>query len=277
MAKSSDNLDDRSPRSTGRRRPRIFRRVLTGIIVIAVLAGGYWGWQRYFAAAPQRAAGPPPGVPVTVASVATQDVPIYLEALGTVSGLQYRRDPQPGRRQAAVGEFHRGPGGQKGEVLAVIDPRPFQAALDQAIAKKAQDQAQLVAAQKDLARFTDARARKASRPSRTSISSRPRSISSRRRSTPTRPRSRARRRSSPMPHHRADRWPRRLPPGRCRQHHSRQRSESADGAHADPPVDGDLHAAAKGAGRRARGDAARPGHGARLRPGQRAKQLAKAS
>src|SRR5204862_6788157 len=42
---------------------------------------------------------------------------------------------------------------RKGDTLAVIDPRAVQAALDQAVAKKAQDQAQLIAAQKDLERF----------------------------------------------------------------------------------------------------------------------------
>ena len=48
---------------------------------------------------------------------------------------------------------------KKGDTLAVIDPRPLQAALDQAKAKKAQDQAQLISAQKDLARFTELRRR----------------------------------------------------------------------------------------------------------------------
>jgi multidrug efflux system membrane fusion protein len=43
----------------------------------------------------------------------------------------------------------------QGDTLAVIDPRPLQAALTQAIARKAQDQAQLISAQKDLSRFTD--------------------------------------------------------------------------------------------------------------------------
>ena len=41
----------------------------------------------------------------------------------------------------------------RGEVLAKIDPAPFKAALDQAVAKKASDQAQLVDNEKDLARF----------------------------------------------------------------------------------------------------------------------------
>ena len=44
---------------------------------------------------------------------------------------------------------------QQGDTLAVIDPRPLQAALDAGEAKKAQDQAQLISAQKDLARFAE--------------------------------------------------------------------------------------------------------------------------
>ena len=51
--------------------------------------------------------------------------------------------------------FTEGEDVHKGDTLAVIDPRPLQAALTQATARKAQDQAQLVSAQKDLTRFAD--------------------------------------------------------------------------------------------------------------------------
>jgi membrane fusion protein, multidrug efflux system len=50
-------------------------------------------------------------------------------------------------------QFTEGQHVKKGDVLATIDPRLFQAALDQAKAKKAQDQAMLAGAQKDLTRF----------------------------------------------------------------------------------------------------------------------------
>jgi multidrug efflux system membrane fusion protein len=91
-------------------------------------------------------------VPVSVAVVGRQDVPIYLNGLGTVQasftvGIHSQVD---GKLQEVL--FTEGQHVKKGDVLAKIDPRLFQAALDQAKAKKAQDQAQLTSAEKDLAR-----------------------------------------------------------------------------------------------------------------------------
>jgi len=91
-------------------------------------------------------------VPVRIAIVSRQDVPIYLTGLGTVQasftvGIHSQVD---GKLQEVL--FTEGQHIKKGDVLAKIDPRLFQAALDQAKAKKAQDQAQLTSAEKDLAR-----------------------------------------------------------------------------------------------------------------------------
>jgi multidrug efflux system membrane fusion protein len=99
-------------------------------------------------AAPARAP-----VPVSVALASRRDVPIYLTGLGTVQavltvGVHSQVD---GKLQQVL--FTEGQHVKKGDVLATIDPRLFQAALDQARARKAQDQAMLAAAQKDLARF----------------------------------------------------------------------------------------------------------------------------
>src|ERR1019366_1350160 len=92
-------------------------------------------------------------VPVSIATAVRRDVPIYLTGLGTVQasftvGIHSQVD---GKLQEVL--FTEGQHVNKGDVLAKIDPRLFQAALDQAKAKKAQDEAQLVAASKDLARF----------------------------------------------------------------------------------------------------------------------------
>ena len=97
--------------------------------------------------------GQPPAIPVTVAAAARQNVPIYLVGLGTVQatytvGIHSQVD---GKLQDVF--FKEGQRLKKGDVLAKIDPRLFQAALDQAKAKKAQDEAQLTSFQKDLARF----------------------------------------------------------------------------------------------------------------------------
>jgi multidrug efflux system membrane fusion protein len=121
-----------------------------GIAVVAVAAGfGFWHWDT---PAP-RAASAPPAVPVTVEAAARRDVPIYLQGLGTVqaSNTVAIRSQIDGKLESV--DFVEGQEVHKGDTLAVIDPRALQAALDQAVAKKAEDQAQLVSAQKDLARF----------------------------------------------------------------------------------------------------------------------------
>ena len=94
-----------------------------------------------------------PAVPVTVTSATRQDVPIWLRGLGTVQAYyaaQIRPRIDGTLTQVPVKE---GQDVQHGDLLAVIDPRPYQAALDTATAKKQQDQAQLANAQADLARY----------------------------------------------------------------------------------------------------------------------------
>ena len=131
------------------------RRLVLTIGFLAILAAGaavYWyGVQGPRPAHAARAAARP-GVPVSVAIVSRQDVPVYLTGLGTVQasftvGIHSQVD---GKLQEVL--FTEGQHVKKGDVLAKIDPRLFQAALDQARAKKAQDQAQLTSAEKDLAR-----------------------------------------------------------------------------------------------------------------------------
>lgn len=94
-------------------------------------------------------------VPVVAGKVEQKDTPIYLDGLGTVQAfntvtVHTRVD---GELQQVL--YTEGQDVKTGDLLAVIDPRPFQAALDQAIAKKAQDEAQLANAKLTLARNTD--------------------------------------------------------------------------------------------------------------------------
>ncbi len=114
---------------------------------------------------------------MSVAIVQRQDVPIYLTGLGTVQasftvGIHSQVD---GKLQEVL--FTEGQQVKKGDVLAKIDPRLFQAALDQAKAKKAQDIAQFTSASKDLERSNTLVKSNITR-SRSSTSSRARSISS---------------------------------------------------------------------------------------------------
>jgi multidrug efflux system membrane fusion protein len=94
-----------------------------------------------------------PAVPVTVTNAVRRDVPIWLHGLGTVQAnyaVQLRPRIDGTLTQVPVKE---GQDVKQGDLLAVIDPRPYQAVLDAATAKKQQDQAQLSNAQADLARY----------------------------------------------------------------------------------------------------------------------------
>jgi multidrug efflux system membrane fusion protein len=96
----------------------------------------------------------PPMVPVSVAPVVRKDVPNYLRGLGTAAALQtvqLRSQVDGVLLKVPVTE---GQDVKQGDVLAIIDPRPYQATLDAAIARKQQDEAQLVAAHADVVRYT---------------------------------------------------------------------------------------------------------------------------
>ena len=138
-------------------RPRT-TKLLTIIAVLAVAAGGAAALTRTSAfrstAAPQAPAAPPP-VGVVAASVQSHDVPIYLRGVGTV--IAYNNVLV---RSQITGElvkisFDQGQQVKKGDVLAVIDPSPYQAQLDQAIANRDRDQAHLKNAEIDYNRYTD--------------------------------------------------------------------------------------------------------------------------
>jgi len=110
-------------------------------------------------------AGPPP-VPVTTAVAQRQNVPVYRSGIGTVQALNsvLVRARVDGTLDSVA--FTEGQEVKKGDLLAIIDPRPYQAALDQAVAKKAADQAMLANAKLDLGRYSSlARAEFASRQS----------------------------------------------------------------------------------------------------------------
>ncbi len=135
------------------------RPILWIVIIAAVAGGGYYGWQRYSAEAAKAQTaqkGPPraPAVPVSIAPVQKVDFPVYLTGLGTVQGfntvqVRTRVDGQIDKIAFTEGQIVK-----QGDLLVEIDPRPFQAVLDQAKAKKAQDEANLANANLDLQRYT---------------------------------------------------------------------------------------------------------------------------
>src|SRR4051812_13108495 len=128
--------------------------------IVALAALGYLGWQRFHGpdatAKTENAPSSParPAVRVTIAPVEKADFPVYLTGLGNVQGfntvvVRSRVDGQIDQIAFKEGQLV-----NQGELLAEIDPRPYQAALDQAKAKKAQDEANLANANLDLQRFT---------------------------------------------------------------------------------------------------------------------------
>jgi multidrug efflux system membrane fusion protein len=131
------------------------------LLISAVVVLGYFGSQQFQRAhtatkAQQSSAASPrtATVPVTVAPVARTDFPVYLNGLGTVQGfntvvVRTRVDGQIDKIAFQEGQLV-----NKGDLLVEIDPRPYQATLDQAKAKKAQDEANLANANLDLQRYT---------------------------------------------------------------------------------------------------------------------------
>ena len=113
-----------------------------------ILGGlGYIGWTVVAAeaGAPRRGRGARPDLPVPVlaATPRIQDVPVYLDGVGTVRALNTVtvRSQVDGKLIAV--NFTEGQDVKKGDVLGEIDPAIYQAQYDQAVAKKAQDEAQL--------------------------------------------------------------------------------------------------------------------------------------
>ena len=97
----------------------------------------------------------PPAVPVVAGVVRGHDVPIYLRGVGTV--VAYNTDIVRSQIQGQLTEitFTEGQAVKAGDLLAQIDPRPYQAQLDQMVANRARDQAQLVNAIANLGRYTE--------------------------------------------------------------------------------------------------------------------------
>jgi multidrug efflux system membrane fusion protein len=131
------------------------------LFVAAIAAVGYFGYHRYYGPeaiakteTAQKAAARRPAIPVSIAPVEKTDFPVYLTGLGTVQGFNTVQVRTRVDGQIDKIAFQEGQLVKQGDLLAEIDPRPFQAALDQAKAKKVQDEADLANANLDLQRYT---------------------------------------------------------------------------------------------------------------------------
>ena len=136
-------------------------RTIGWVLLIAVVAGaGYFGWQRIPRPRAQRRPKlrrrrpRPPAVPGQHRPGRKGRLSGLPDRARHGSGLQHRSRTDPGRRPDRQDRLQGRPEVKQGDLLAEIDPRPFQAALDQAKAKKAQDEANLANANLDLQRYT---------------------------------------------------------------------------------------------------------------------------
>ena len=132
------------------------RTISSGLFAVAVLLASIGVACSGSASGPSRArASAPQTIPVTVAPVQKQDLPVYLSGLGSIEAyytvsLKSRVDGQLVQVKFREGEFVK-----KGDLLAIIDPRPYEVQLEQAQAQLFKDQASLRDAQLNYQRYKD--------------------------------------------------------------------------------------------------------------------------
>jgi multidrug efflux system membrane fusion protein len=140
------------PASTqhGHRKRWVF--IAVGVLVLGGIVWQLAGHPGFHTKAPPVDVRP---VPVAATAAVQKDVPIYLEGLGTVTALYTVtvKTQVDGRLDKML--FVEGQRVKKGELIALVDPRPFEAALHQAQGSVARDQATLVNAKLNLTRYDE--------------------------------------------------------------------------------------------------------------------------
>ena len=131
------------------------RRAIGAAAILIVAAALVIWWHSFGGNGPQATAQmPAPAVPVTAGTVTAQDVPVYLQGIGTVQAYNMVTVKTRVDGQIVRVDFKEGQEVKEGDPLFQIDPRPYQAALEQAQAAKQKDEAQLVGAKLDLDRYS---------------------------------------------------------------------------------------------------------------------------
>ncbi len=225
------------------------RLVLFGVGTVSLLALTVAGGldSKSSTAAPPRL---PTAIAVDTALATESDVPVYLGGLGTVQAFYtVTVSPRVDGELMKVG-FTEGQMVKQGDLLAQIDPRPYQATYDQAVATKDKDVAQLANAQRDLDRYVHACAAELHQQASARHPARPRRAAAgadqgrpgldRQRQDPARL----------YDDQLADPRPYRHPPGRSRQQSTCRLDDRHRRRHPDAADLGDLHPAGRGSGRR---------------------------
>ena len=133
---------------------RARRRTVSITITLLIIGGlGYIAWTSLQQKQAANRARPDLPVPVLAATPRIQDVPVYLDGVGAVRALNNVLVRSQVDGKLIVVNFTEGQDVKKGDVLGEIDPVIYKAQYDQAVAKKAQDEAQLANQRIDLARY----------------------------------------------------------------------------------------------------------------------------
>jgi len=117
--------------------------LLVGLLIAAVAAGGYLGWQHFSHNPAAAVAEAPPPVPVIAATIQKQNFPIVLTGIGNVAALNSATVRSMVTEPIVSIDFKDGQFVKRGDMLAQLDPSTYQAPLDQAEANLARDQAHL--------------------------------------------------------------------------------------------------------------------------------------
>jgi len=129
------------------------KRIVIAAVLVAIGAGGVASWRAHGAGRPPQAPEAVAAVPVVAAKVAVSDVPIELTGIGTV--MAYNLVHVNARVTGTIEQIGivQGQTVHPGSLIAELDPRPFQAALKEAEANLARDQASLANAEINLNRY----------------------------------------------------------------------------------------------------------------------------
>jgi multidrug efflux system membrane fusion protein len=133
------------------------KAIIPAVLLAAIAAAGGLTYFTHLRALEKAAAAPAPtvAVPVVATTVTQHDVPIYLTGVGTV--IAFNTDIVRAQIQGQIISinFTEGQTVHAGDLLAQIDPRPYQALIEQYTGNLERDQAQLKNAQANLTRYTN--------------------------------------------------------------------------------------------------------------------------
>ena len=148
----SSNVDTAAPSRTASRRPKSNKHWVAVTLIVVVVLLILW---LIFSGVlkPKKKAGPPPPIPVAEGQVKTGSIDVYLDELGTVTPVYTVTVASRVAGELTEVRYKEGQLVKKNELLAVVDPRPYVAVLEQSQGQLARDEAALKNARIDLVRY----------------------------------------------------------------------------------------------------------------------------